>query len=47
MEPRVARGSENKQTVRRYIEGFTMSDHAQILSCLADDVASWARRSGC
>lgn len=30
--------SENKQTVRRYMEGFTRSDHAQILSCLTDDV---------
>ena len=30
--------SENKRTVRRYMEGFTRSDHAQILSCLTDDV---------
>ncbi len=30
--------SENKRTVRRYMEGFTRSDHAQILSCLTEDV---------
>ncbi len=30
--------SENKRTVRSYMEGFTRSDHAQILSCLTDDV---------
>src|ERR687890_1570504 len=30
--------SLNKQTVRKYIDGFNKSDHAQILSCLTDDV---------
>jgi ketosteroid isomerase-like protein len=30
--------SENKRTVERYIDGFNRSDHAQILSCLSDDV---------
>jgi uncharacterized protein len=30
--------SRNKDTVRRYIEGFNHSNHAQILSCLTDDV---------
>jgi uncharacterized protein len=30
--------SRNKQTVQKYIEGFNKSDHAQILSCLTDDV---------
>jgi ketosteroid isomerase-like protein len=30
--------SENKSTVERYLEGFRRSDHAQILSCLTDDV---------
>ena len=30
--------SANKRTVERYIEGFNRSDHAQILSCLSDDV---------
>ena len=30
--------SENKSTVERYLEGFRKSDHAQILSCLTDDV---------
>jgi ketosteroid isomerase-like protein len=28
----------NKQTVQKYIDGFNRSDHAQILSCLTDDV---------
>jgi len=28
----------NKQTVQRYLDGFNKSDHAQILSCLTDDV---------
>ena len=28
----------NKQTVAKYIDGFNKSDHAQILSCLTDDV---------
>jgi ketosteroid isomerase-like protein len=30
--------SLNKKTVRKYIDGFNKSDHAQILSCLADDI---------
>lgn len=30
--------SENKKTIKRYIDGFEKSDHAQILSCLTDDV---------
>lgn len=30
--------SRNKQTVQRYMEAFTRSDHAEILSCLTDDV---------
>lgn len=28
----------NKETVQRYIDGFNALDHAQILSCLTDDV---------
>jgi ketosteroid isomerase-like protein len=28
----------NKLTVQRYIDGFNTSDHAQILSCLTDDI---------
>ena len=30
--------SENKRTVQKYMDGFARSDHAQILSCLTDDV---------
>ena len=30
--------SANKQTVERYMDGFRRSDHAQILSCLTDDI---------
>ncbi len=30
--------SANKDTVERYIDGFNKSDHAQILSCLTDDI---------
>jgi ketosteroid isomerase-like protein len=30
--------SENKLTIERYIDGFNKTDHAQILSCLTDDV---------
>jgi hypothetical protein len=33
--------SNRKRIVERYIDGFRRSDHAQILSCLADDVV-WA-----
>jgi ketosteroid isomerase-like protein len=32
--------SANKQTVQKYIDGFRKTDHAQILSCLTDDI-SW------
>lgn len=28
----------NISTVKRYIDGFNESDHAQILSCLTDDI---------
>src|SRR5512134_1651631 len=30
--------TENRRTVERYMDGFRKSDHAQILSCLTDDV---------
>jgi ketosteroid isomerase-like protein len=30
--------SPNKQTVRTYMDAFGVSDHAEILSCLTDDV---------
>jgi ketosteroid isomerase-like protein len=30
--------TENKKTVEKYMDGFNKSDHAQILSCLTDDV---------
>jgi len=30
--------TENKRTVERYMEGFSKSDHEQILSCLTDDI---------
>jgi uncharacterized protein len=30
--------SENKKTIEQYIQGFRESDHAKILSCLAEDV---------
>jgi ketosteroid isomerase-like protein len=30
--------SLNKNTVRKYIDGFNETDHAQILSCLTDDI---------
>ena len=33
--------SRRKRTVEKYIEGFRRTDHAQILSCLTDDVV-WA-----
>jgi ketosteroid isomerase-like protein len=32
------RMSANKTTVEKYIDGFNKSDHAQILSCLTDDI---------
>lgn len=28
----------NKKTVQKYMEGFGKSDHAQVLSCLTDDI---------
>ena len=28
----------NKKVVEKYLEGFSTSDHAKILSCLTDDV---------
>ena len=30
--------SQNKETVDRYMDAFRRSDHAEILSCLTDDV---------
>jgi ketosteroid isomerase-like protein len=30
--------SRNKQTVVTYLDGFRKNDHAQILSCLTDDI---------
>ena len=30
--------SRNTETVERYLEGFRRNDHAQILSCLTDDI---------
>lgn len=30
--------SRNTETVERYLEGFRTNDHAQILSCLTDDI---------
>jgi ketosteroid isomerase-like protein len=33
--------STRKSIVEKYIEGFNRTDHAQILSCLTDDVV-WA-----
>lgn len=30
--------SANKETVRKYIDGFNKSDHAQIISCLTEDI---------
>ncbi|MEZ4803764.1 MAG: nuclear transport factor 2 family protein [Gelidibacter sp.] len=30
--------SENKNTILKYMDGFEKSDHAQILSCLTEDV---------
>jgi ketosteroid isomerase-like protein len=30
--------SQNKQTVEKYMEAFSHSDHSGVLSCLADDV---------
>jgi len=30
--------SRNTDTVNRYLDGFRTSDHAQVLSCLTDDI---------
>jgi ketosteroid isomerase-like protein len=30
--------SQNTDTVNRYLDGFRKNDHAQILSCLTDDI---------
>ena len=30
--------SRNTETVERYLDGFRRNDHAQILSCLTDDI---------
>ena len=30
--------SSNQQTIQKYLEGFRRSSHAEILSCLTDDV---------
>ena len=30
--------SQNIETVNRYLDGFRKNDHAQILSCLTDDI---------
>ena len=30
--------SANTDTVNRYLDGFRRNDHAQILSCLTDDI---------
>jgi ketosteroid isomerase-like protein len=30
--------SQNKQTVETYMRAFGQSDHAQVLSCLTDDI---------
>lgn len=30
--------SRNKQAVQKYMDAFTRTDHAEILSCLTDDV---------
>jgi ketosteroid isomerase-like protein len=37
--------TRNKETINRYIEGFNRSDHAQILSCLTEDV-EWLMPGG-
>lgn len=30
--------TKNKKTVEKYMDGFNKLDHAQVLSCLTDDV---------
>jgi ketosteroid isomerase-like protein len=37
--------SGNKATIERYIDGFNKSDHAQILSCLTNDI-EWLMPGG-
>ena len=37
-EPKGASMSQNKLTVKTYMDAFTRSDHMAVLSCLADDV---------
>jgi ketosteroid isomerase-like protein len=38
-EPRSAMPtSPSKQTVERYLDGFRRNDHAQVLSCLTEDI---------
>jgi len=37
-EPAKPERSPQKQLVARYLDGFNRGDHAQILSCLTDDV---------
>lgn len=32
------KSSPNKRTVETYLDGFRKNDHAQILSCLTDDI---------
>ena len=31
--------ARDAETVNRYLDGFRRNDHAQILSCLTDDIA--------
>jgi uncharacterized protein len=37
--------TRNQETINRYIDGFNRSDHAQILSCLTEDV-EWLMPGG-
>jgi uncharacterized protein len=30
--------SQNKQTIQKYMDAFAVLDHAEVLSCLTDDV---------
>jgi len=30
--------TDNKKIIQQYMDGFTASDHAKILECLADDI---------
>jgi ketosteroid isomerase-like protein len=38
MQEPSARMSQNTDTVETYLDGFRRNDHAQILSCLTDDI---------